>query len=81
MTVPAEAAARRDLVVVPDHEGTEWTIRRIAVPRHNKVVTRLQPAMIALIKRLFGSNLQHGIPECGPDGIPFWERYATQTTG
>src|ERR1700758_3727788 len=59
MTVPAEASAGRDLVVIPDHESAERGIRRIAVRRNNEVVARLQPTMIALIERVFRSNLQH----------------------
>jgi hypothetical protein len=59
MGVKAEAGPWSDFVVVPDHECAEWAIRAITAGPDDKVVTRLQPAMIALIERFFGSKLQH----------------------
>ena len=59
MGVTAEAGAGRDLVVVPDHEGAECTVRGISVGRNDEVVARLQPSAIAVIERFLGSKLQH----------------------
>ena len=49
MGVTAKAGAGRDLVVVPDHEGAECTVRGISVGRNDEVVARLQPSAIAVI--------------------------------
>src|SRR5262249_393536 len=57
--VAAKSGAGRDLVVIPDHESAEWAILGIAVGRNDEVVTRLQPATIAVIERFLGSKLQH----------------------
>ncbi len=59
MRVATKAGARSDLVVIPDHEGAEGTIRRIAFSRNDEVVARLQPAAIAVIECFLGSKLQH----------------------
>jgi len=59
MGMKAEARPRSDLVIVPDHESAEWAVRPITVGRNDEVVTRLQPAVIALIERFLGSKLQH----------------------
>jgi hypothetical protein len=59
VSVAAEAGAGRDLVVIPDHKGPEGAVRGIAVTRNDEMVARLQPAVIAVIERLFGSKLQH----------------------
>jgi hypothetical protein len=56
--VAAKAHAGRDLVVVPNHEGTEGTIRLVTVGRNNEVMARPQPAAITVIERFFGSKLQ-----------------------
>jgi len=61
MGVAAKASAGRDLVVVPDHEGAEGTIRLVAAGRNDEVMARLQPAEIPVIERFPGSNLQHDL--------------------
>jgi hypothetical protein len=44
------------------------------------VVARLKPAMVTLIERVFGSNLQHDIPERGHDRVLFGDSYAIEAT-
>ena len=46
-----------DLVVVPDDESSEWTIRGITVDRNDEVMARLQPTAIAMIEGFFRSKL------------------------
>jgi hypothetical protein len=57
--VMAEPGAGGDLVVVPDHEGAQRTIRAVAVGRYDEVVARLEPTVIGSIERLLGPELQH----------------------
>jgi hypothetical protein len=78
--VTAEAGSGRDLVVVPDHEGTECTIRGIAVGGNDEVMARLQPAAIAAIERFLGSKLQHNRSSTADSmGVRFGNRYGAET--
>jgi hypothetical protein len=77
--VTAEAGPWRDLVVVPDHESAEGTIRFIAVSRNDEVMARLQPAEITMIERFFGSKLQHcHYSMTDPMGVRFGNGYGAE---
>jgi hypothetical protein len=80
MGVTAKAGAGRDLVVVPDYEGAERTIRLITVGRHDEVMARLQPAAITVIEALFGSKLQHNrSPTSDSMGVRFGIGYGAES--
>ena len=60
--VAAETGVGRDFVIVPDDECAERAIRGVARRRHDKVVARLEPAVIAAIQSFLGPELQHFHP-------------------
>jgi len=62
VSVVAETGVGRDLVIVPDDQSAERAIRGVAPRRHDEVVARLEPAVIAAIQSFLGPELQHFHP-------------------
>ena len=62
VSVVAETGVGRDLVIVPDDESAERAIRGVAPRRHDEVVARLEPAVIAAIQGFLDLSCNIFIP-------------------
>jgi hypothetical protein len=60
VAVKAKACSRRNLVVVPDDQAANRTMRGIAILTNAEVMQRLEPTDIATAKFCFSSYFDHG---------------------